>query len=112
MGASRSLPKHEPPSSGNWKFRKKFGDDPRPDDPIFFDPDADEPRPISDDRYEQAMVEAMAAAGIRPELIYAFKRTGRIVTERNQSLLTPEELREWDAAIDEYKRKVESGEVI
>lgn len=27
------------------RFREKFGRDPGPKDPIFFDPDADEPRP-------------------------------------------------------------------
>lgn len=27
-------------------FRKKFGRDPGPDDPLVFDPDADEPRPM------------------------------------------------------------------
>ena len=93
-------------------FRAKFGREPRPDDPIFFDPDAEEPTPISDRRYEQAMIDAMVAADIPPELIYAFKRTGRVVTEQNKRLLTPEELREWDEAIDEYHRKVGSGEVV
>lgn len=38
-------------------FRKKFGPEPGPTHPIFFDPDSDEPRPISqqtqdeDERY-------------------------------------------------------------
>ena len=27
------------------RFRTRFGRDPGPDDPIFFDPDADQPRP-------------------------------------------------------------------
>jgi hypothetical protein len=93
-------------------FRKKFGREPRPDDPIFFDPEADKPTPISDGQYEQAMIDAMVAADIPPELIYAFKRTGRLVTERNKRLLTREELREWDEAIDEYRRKIGAGEVI
>jgi site-specific recombinase XerD len=29
------------------KFREKFGRDAGPEDPIFFDPDADTPQPIS-----------------------------------------------------------------
>lgn len=29
------------------RFREKFGRDPRPEEPIFFDPDADEPRPVT-----------------------------------------------------------------
>jgi hypothetical protein len=45
-------------------------------------------------------------------MIFAFKRTGRIVTARNKHLLAPEELREWSDAVDEYHRRVESGEVV
>ena len=34
-------------------FRKKFGRDPCPDDPIFFDPDANEPAPLNPQQYAQ-----------------------------------------------------------
>ncbi len=93
-------------------FRRKFGRDPNDNDPIFFDPDADDPVPLSDERYEHMMIEAMADVGISQAMIFAFKRTGRIVTESNKHLLTPEELREWNDAVDEYHRRVESGDVI
>ena len=29
------------------RFREKFGRDPEPDDPVFFNPDADAPEPIT-----------------------------------------------------------------
>ena len=93
-------------------FRRKFGRDPNDNDPILFDPDADEPVPLSDEKYEGMMMEAMVEVGISQAMIFAFKRTGRIVTERNKHLLTPEELREWNDAINEYDRRVESGDVI
>ncbi len=93
-------------------FRRKFGRDPNDNDPILFDPDADEPVPLSDEKYERMMIEAMAGVGISQAMIFAFKRTGRIVTERNKHLLTPEELREWNDAVDEYHRRVGSGEVV
>jgi hypothetical protein len=93
-------------------FRKKFGRDPCPDDPIFFDPDANEPVPLNPQQYEQAMVETMSQAGIDPAFIYAFKRTGRIVTEHNKHRLTAKELRQWNDAIDEYQHRVHSGKVI
>jgi len=93
-------------------FREKFGRDPNDADPIFFDPDADDPVPLSDEKYERMMIEAMAEVGISQAMIFAFKRTGRIVTERNKHLLTAEELREWNDAVDEYHRRVESGDVI
>jgi len=93
-------------------FRRKFGRDPNDNDPILFDPDADGPVPLSDEKYERTMIEAMAEVGISQAMIFAFKRTCRIVTERNKHLLTPEELREWNDAVDEYHRRVESGDVI
>src|SRR5207247_327295 len=71
-------------------FREKFGRDPKSDDPIFFEPDADEPILISEEKYDEAMVEAMSAAGLDPALIFAYKRTGRLVTETNRHLLTGE----------------------
>ena len=58
------------------------------------------------------MIEAMAEVGISQAMIFAFKRTGRTVTERNKHLLTAEELQEWNDAVDEYRRRVESGDVI
>ncbi|QNI30528.1 hypothetical protein H7849_15405 [Alloacidobacterium dinghuense] len=87
-------------------FRKKFHRDPGPGDPIFFDPDADTPQPFSEAKASEIFDEMMNVAkeaNIRPALIYAMKKTGRIVTEQNRKLLSPEELAEWDAAIDEYK---------
>jgi len=93
-------------------FRRKFGRDPNDNDPVLFDPDADDPVPLSDEKYARMMIEAMVEVGISEAMIFAFKRTGRIVTEGNKHLLTPEELREWNDAIDEYQHKVDSGKVM
>ena len=87
------------------KFREKFGRDAGPEDPIFFDPDADTPQPVSKAGLDEMTGQILSAAGkvgVRPELIYAMKKTGRIVTESNQHLLTDEELQEWQDAIEEY----------
>jgi hypothetical protein len=35
-----------------------------PIDPILFDPDADDPVPLSDEKYERMMIEAMTEVGI------------------------------------------------
>ena len=59
-------------------FRKKFGRDPGPDDPIIFDPDADQPTPISSLRIEAEMLEAMRKAGTPPPIIYAYREPRRI----------------------------------
>lgn len=46
-------------------FRRKFGRDPGPNDPIFFDPDADEPRPVDNMKMKAAMLRAAHKAGLR-----------------------------------------------
>ena len=46
----------------------------------------------------------MKRANIDPAKIYAFEKTGRLVTEDNQGILTEADLLEWEAAIDEYER--------
>lgn len=48
------------------------------------------------------ILSAAGKAGVRPELIYAMRKTGRIVTESNQQLLTDDELQERQDAIEEY----------
>ena len=48
---------------------------------------------------------AMRLIYINPALIYAFEKTGRIVTEENRKLLSEEDLRDWDDAIEEYNKK-------
>jgi len=85
-------------------FTEKFGRPPGPDDPVFFDPSADEPRPIIDEVVDQHMLEAMHKAGVRPALIYAYQKTGRLVTRENRTYLTRAELKEWNDAVDEWKR--------
>ena len=88
-------------------FREKFGRYPGPDDPVFFDPNEDTPVPLSDEEYERAVVAGMPQAGLDPAVIYALKRTGRMVTDRNKHLLSKKDLRQWNDAIDEYHRTVE-----
>ena len=57
-------------------FRKKFGRDWKPDDPIFFDPDADEPMQISAVKMEAGVLDALRKSGAPPEIAYAYKKTG------------------------------------
>ena len=80
------------------KFIEKYGREPGPHDPIFFDL----PHP---EHLEHMMVEDMKAAGLDPAFIYAFEKTGLLVTEQNQHLIPEQDLAEWDVAIEEYERK-------
>ena len=92
------------------RFREKFGRDPGPDDPVFFDPDADTPQELDWDRVDSDIVGAMVKAGIEPEKVYAYRKTGLIVTEENWGLLAKEQQEEWEAAIADYQERL-SGEV-
>ncbi len=81
-------------------FRKKFGRDRGPGDPVFFDPDEDEPTPM---RNLQAQVlAAMEKANLPPEIAYAYAKTGRLLMEGQEQNYPPEAIAEWNAAIDEY----------
>jgi hypothetical protein len=86
------------------RFRRKFGRDPGPSDPVFFDSEADTPRPINLAEANAKILKAMKLAGIPARLIHAYKRTGRIVSEDNKKYLTPEELAEWAGALAEYDK--------
>ena len=80
------------------RFIDKYGREPGPDDPVFFDMP-----PL--ERIEHQMVEAMKQAGLDPAIIYAYEKTGRLVTEQNQHLLPDSALDEWQAAIEEHQAK-------
>lgn len=90
-------------------FRRKFGRAPGPRDPLLFDPDANEPRSLVDDETQQQMIEEMTMlmeeAGAHPAHIYAFQKTGRIVTEENSVFLNAAEQKEWHCALREYERR-------
>ena len=91
-------------------FREKFGRDPGPDDPLFFDPDADEPRPLHQAAVEAAVVEAMQHAGVPPALIYAFQQTGILPTEDNLDRLPPERRQEFHLAVRRHQRLHQSDD--
>jgi hypothetical protein len=46
---------------------------------------------------------AMSRAGIDPSVIYAWHKTGLIVTEQNQELLSADDWQDWLDAIFEYE---------
>src|SRR5579875_125733 len=80
------------------KFIDKYGREPGADDPVFFDVP-----PL--EHLEHEMVQAMKGANLDPALIYAFEKTGLLVTAQNQHLLSDQDLAEWQAAVDEFQAK-------
>jgi hypothetical protein len=93
-------------------FREKFGREPGPEDPLFFDPASSVPGFLSVESQEdtwRALVQAAGASGIDPALVYAMNKTGRIGTEQNMRFLTDAEIQEWNDAVDEYHQMIASG---
>jgi len=83
-------------------FIDKFGREPEDHEPMFFDPDYDEPTPLSEKKIEDEMVAVLENVGVGPQIIYAYKKTGLLLTAENESLVSTQDIAEWDAAIDEY----------
>lgn len=85
-------------------FVEKFGREPRPEDPIFFDPDAEEPTPVGADAAVDLFEEMLTAAekaGLDPSHIHACREVGYMVTEMNQHLFSAEEV---EAYLDAVRR--------
>jgi len=84
------------------RFISKFGREPGPKDPVFFDPSANRPFPLNAEVAKQRILEAMQKASIHPSLIHALQKTGRLVSKENSRFLSKAQLKEWQAAIDEW----------
>ena len=85
-------------------FLRRFGREMGPDDPFFFDPDADTPRFLPPDKAAGALefiANVMTQAGVDPAAVYAFRKTGGLLPVRGREM-RPEDLAEWNAAFDEY----------
>jgi len=81
-------------------FIAKFGREPGPNDPVIFDPNKDTPTPID---VEADVLAAMSAANLPPEFAYAYKKTGLLGLLKDKSGWPADRVREWNAAIDEYR---------
>jgi hypothetical protein len=87
------------------KFVEKHRREPQDGENLFFDMP-----PL--EHAEHFMVEAMKQAGLDPAIIYAFERTGLLVTEANEHLISDKDRAEWEAAVREHRLKQweESGD--
>ncbi|MGH9735451.1 MAG: hypothetical protein ACRD8A_12785 [Candidatus Acidiferrales bacterium] len=61
-------------------------------------------RPYTEKEMLDIMLPVMKRANIPPELVYAFEKTGPLLTTETYPTVTPEERKEWDDAIAEYFR--------
>ena len=77
---------------------------------IKYDPGLDAPlipglAGVSEQDLTNQMAAVMEAAGFDAAFIYAFRKTGLIVTEMNEALLPDRDLHEWSDAVREYRRE-------
>ena len=94
------------------RFEEKFGRPPGPDDPLFFDPDAGEPQPVSLTGLETETVGMLEAAGICPAWIYACQHTGGLLPRPDGSFASARDQAEWDEVISRYVRVHHPGATI
>ena len=109
----RRIPRHEQEFFGAMylAFARKYGRKPEPSDPFFFDPGAEGPTPVPADDFTRAFLQGLLSSKAGPQIVYAYMRTGFIVTEVTKDTLPKEQVAEWDAAIDEFLAFLDKGEV-
>ena len=86
-------------------FRRKFGREPGPDDPVVFDPDAETPQHASQEKHQLLLAKMGEAVGLPSHFVYAMGQTGFIVTEHNITVMPKEKIEMWERAIEEYLRR-------
>jgi hypothetical protein len=72
-------------------FREKFGRDPGPDDPVFFDPEADQPRPLPQAKIDQmvSLAEELGATDYSKRGAREKIRSGRVMSIEEAEAPTP-----------------------
>ena len=85
------------------RFEEKSSRPPGPDDPLFFDPGADHPQPVSLPGLETATV------GICPAWIYAYQHTSGLLPRPDGSFTSRRDQAEWDEVISRYVRVHQPG---
>lgn len=89
----------------NDQFKNLLGRDIGNDDPLI--PSAIN---VSEEDYIESAATVLEMAGIRPEIIYAFKKTGVPIAEEKLHLYSKRQLKLWNDAIQEYF-DIKSGKV-
>jgi hypothetical protein len=84
-------------------FKEEVGHNPGSDDSCAFDPDSDAPQAEAETKIKSLMGDVADRAGLSADLAYAIRKTGLLVTHRNQHLLDDDQLAAWKEALAEYE---------
>jgi hypothetical protein len=93
-------------------FRVKFGREPGPDDPVSFDPEADDPRRFGLERAAEmwsALARRLAERGEDPAYALGAADVGYMVTDRNRHLFTALEVEAFLDAVESHQTPMPSG---
>lgn len=86
------------------RFEEHFGRPPGPEDPLFFDPDQDEPTPMSLLDIERHQIDMLEAAGFHPAWLYACQQTQGLMPMPDGDYATAQDEAEWHEAVERYLR--------
>ncbi|MFJ1738416.1 hypothetical protein ACIOG4_07070 [Streptomyces microflavus] len=88
-------------------FRTKFGREPGPDDPLFFDPDADEPVHLTREYFDNMMLDMaqrVADEGMDPAPLHAWREVGYVVTTETMHMFTTAEVLAFNRALARHRQ--------
>jgi hypothetical protein len=93
-------------------FRQKFGREMRGDDPVFFDPDADRPMPMTPEAMDASfrrmfddLIEQADEIGVDPAFLRASRDLGFMVTTENQHLFSAADIQAWQDTVEFYQEE-------
>jgi hypothetical protein len=88
-------------------FVQRFGRDPGPDDPVFFDPSSDVPTAWDEESVRAALSDAVQvrASGLDPAMIQALLEVGYVVSDETRHLFADEEVAAYEAAYQRHREQ-------
>jgi len=96
LSGERNLAKSKPASEGKLPV------------PASFDAvESDQSGESLDNVARKEIARRLRQERVSPDFIYAFEKTGNLVTDENRELWTAKARRAWDRALGEYRRRVE-----
>jgi hypothetical protein len=87
-------------------FQRKFGRKQGPNDPLFFDRNADTPQPVKEEelaRGQEVLLTVLEKLGAHPAPCYAGRKCDFVVTTRSIHMIDDGQVEEWEAAIREWE---------